>query len=82
MARTRRDTEAGLFHVWAHSVWSAELRRDTEAGLFHVWAHSVWSAELFRDDLDRSRFVSELARTTQRVGWRCVGVCLLTSPRA
>ncbi len=57
----------------------ARRRRDTEAGLFHVWAHSVWSAALYRDDLDRSRFVSELARTTQRVGWRCVGVCLLTS---
>jgi len=28
MARRPRDTEAGLFHVWAHSVWSAELFAD------------------------------------------------------
>jgi REP element-mobilizing transposase RayT len=28
MARRRRDTEAGLFHVWAHSVWSADLFAD------------------------------------------------------
>jgi putative transposase len=57
----------------------ARTRRDTEAGLFHVWSHSVRSTELFRDDLDRSRFVSELARATQRVGWRCIGFCLLTT---
>lgn len=28
MARTRRDTAAGIFHVYTHSVWAAELFRD------------------------------------------------------
>src|SRR6266403_2012421 len=28
MARKRRDKAAGLFHVYTHSVWSAELFRD------------------------------------------------------
>jgi len=53
--------------------------RDKYGGTFHVWSHSVWTTDLFRDDLDRSRFISELARTTERVGWRCIGFCLLTN---
>jgi putative transposase len=57
----------------------ARRQRDKDAGLFHVWCHSVWSAELYRDDLDRSRFVTELARITQRTGWRCIASCLLTT---
>jgi putative transposase len=28
MARQRRDKSAGLFHVYTHSVWAAELFRD------------------------------------------------------
>lgn len=28
MSRPRRDLAAGLFHVYAHSVWAAELYRD------------------------------------------------------
>jgi hypothetical protein len=28
MARGRRDTEAGIFHVWSHSVWSSGLYLD------------------------------------------------------
>jgi putative transposase len=53
--------------------------RDMAAGFFHVWSHSIWSADLYRDDADRTRFVSELARTTQRVGWRCIGFCAMTN---
>jgi putative transposase len=55
----------------------ARQHRDTDAGLFHVWSHGVWTTELFRDDLDRARYISELARTTERVGWGCIGGCLL-----
>ena len=57
----------------------ARRYRDTEAGVFHVWSHSVWSAQLYRADPDRMRFLSALARTTSRVGWRCSAVCVMTS---
>ena len=53
--------------------------RDSASGVFHVTSHSVWSAELFRDDVDRHRFVDEVARTAKHHGWVCVGICLLTT---
>lgn len=54
--------------------------RDVDPGLFHVYAHSVWAADaLFRDDEDRLTFLRELARATSRVGWTCLGYCLMTT---
>jgi putative transposase len=54
--------------------------RDVEPGLFHVYVHSVWAADaLFRDAEDRMTFLRELARVTSRVGWTCVGYCLMTT---
>lgn len=51
--------------------------RDVAAGIFHVTTHSVRDTELFRDDIDRMRFLSELARATARVSWTCIGFCLM-----
>jgi REP element-mobilizing transposase RayT len=53
--------------------------RDAAAGLFHITAHSVRSTELFRDDLDRILFLTELAATASKFGWKCVCVCLMTT---
>lgn len=47
--------------------------------MFHITSHSVWSAELFRDDVDRHRFIDELARTAKHHEWVCVELCLLTT---
>jgi putative transposase len=50
------------------------------AGIFHVYAHSVWAANaLFLDDIDRTTFLRELARAGAKVGWRCIGYCLMRS---
>ena len=52
--------------------------RDTEPGLFHVYTHCVWASKwLFRDDIDRLAFKRELARTTAKSGWTCIGYCLM-----
>jgi putative transposase len=54
--------------------------RDVAPGLFHVYAHSVWAADaLFRDDDDRLMFLRELTLATSRVGWTCLGYCLMTT---
>jgi REP element-mobilizing transposase RayT len=46
--------------------------------VFHVYTHSVWAADgLFRDDEDRLKFLRELARTTERCGWRCLAFCVM-----
>jgi REP element-mobilizing transposase RayT len=48
------------------------------AGIFHVYTHCVWASEwLFRDDVDRMAFKRELARTTAKSGWTCIGYCLM-----
>jgi len=58
----------------------ARRPRDTSAGVFHVYTHCVWaSAWLFRDDADRLTFKRELARTTVKSGWTCIGYCLMRS---
>jgi REP-associated tyrosine transposase len=50
------------------------------AGVFHVYTHSVWASNaLFVDDLDRMTFLRELARAGAKVGWQCVGYCLMRS---
>jgi REP-associated tyrosine transposase len=54
-------------------------QRDKAAGLFHVTCHSVWDGVLFRDDIDRTNYVDELARTTQKIGFIPVEVCLMTT---
>lgn len=54
-------------------------KRDGGAGIFHVPCHSVWDGVLFRDDIDRANYIDELARTTERIGWTCISVCLLTT---
>jgi len=54
--------------------------RDVDPGLFHVYSHSVWAADaLFRDDEDRLTFLRELALATARVGWTCLGYCLMST---
>src|SRR5262252_8976682 len=54
--------------------------RDVAAGLFHVYTHSVWAASgLFRDDLDRLGFLRNLGRVTNKVGWTCLGFCLMNT---
>jgi putative transposase len=57
----------------------ARPRRDTDPGTFHVTCHSVRDTELFRDDLDRARFLNELAAVTARVGWTCIAYCEMTT---
>jgi putative transposase len=55
-------------------------RRDLAAGIFHVYTHSVWIAPaLFRDDVDRLDFLRRLATVTERVGWTCIGFCLMNT---
>src|SRR4051812_18386656 len=51
--------------------------RDTAPGVFHVTVHSVRDTELFRDDIDRTRFLAELARATALLDWTCVSFCLM-----
>jgi putative transposase len=54
--------------------------RDTADGIFHVYTHCVWASKsLFRDDIDRLAFKRELARTTAKSGWTCIGYCLMRS---
>ena len=53
--------------------------RDTEPGTFHVTCHSVRDTPLFRDDLDRIRFLSELATAGAHEGWTCIEYCLMTT---
>jgi putative transposase len=64
----------------ASSVTVARKLRDTSAGIFHVYAHCVWAtSRLFRDDADRMTFLRELARTTSKLSWTCIGYCLMQS---
>jgi REP element-mobilizing transposase RayT len=44
-----------------------------------VSTHSVWSSVLFRDDVDRVRFLIDLARLVAKYDWACIGFCLLTT---
>ena len=74
--RFRLDTGAPLRRRRTEAM--PRKPRDSAAGAFHVTAHSVWSAELFRDDIDRHRFVDELARTVAVHRWVCLEVCVLT----
>lgn len=53
--------------------------RDKAAGVFHITCHSVWDGVLYRDDVDRTNYLDQLARTTARIGWTCVSVCLMTT---
>jgi putative transposase len=53
--------------------------RDFAPGIFHITAHSVRSTELYRDDIDRMRFLTEVAGTVDKYGWTCMEVCLLTT---
>jgi REP element-mobilizing transposase RayT len=56
----------------------APPHRDTTAGIFHVYTHCVWAAPAhFRDDLDRLTFLRHLARATNKMGWTCMGFCLM-----
>jgi putative transposase len=58
----------------------ARRLRDTSPGIFHVYSHCVWASQwLFRDDVDRMAFLRELARTTAKSGWTCIGYCLMRS---
>jgi putative transposase len=52
-------------------------RRDTAKGIFHVTCHSVWDLDLYRDDIDRTNYCALLARTTARLGWECIGTCIM-----
>jgi putative transposase len=54
-------------------------QRDADPGVFHISTHSVWTSVLFRDDIDRMHFVTELAKTISRLGWKCICVSLLTT---
>ncbi len=53
--------------------------RDTDPGIFHVTSHSVRDTALYRDDLDRLRFMQELAAVSARDGWTCIQFCLMTT---
>jgi REP element-mobilizing transposase RayT len=57
----------------------ARQPRDMEAGTFHVTCHSVRDTALYRDDLDRIRFITELAAVSAREGWTCIEYCLMTT---
>jgi REP element-mobilizing transposase RayT len=53
--------------------------RDVESGTFHITCHSVRDTSLFRDDLDRIRFLTELAAVCGIYGWTCIEYCLMTT---
>ena len=53
--------------------------RDADPGVFHIGTHSVWTSVLFKDDIDRMRFVTEVAKTISRLGWTCMCVTLLNT---
>ncbi len=57
----------------------ARDHRDAAPGIFHIWSHSVWSSVLFKDDIDRMSMLTELAATTAKYQWTCIGFCLLTT---
>jgi REP element-mobilizing transposase RayT len=53
--------------------------RDIDPGIFHVTCHGVRDTALFRDDIDRVRFLTELAAATARAGWTCIEFCQMTT---
>ena len=57
----------------------ARPHRDVDPGIFHVTCHSVRDTALYRDDLDRIRFLTELAAVSARDGWTCIEYCLMTT---
>jgi putative transposase len=57
----------------------ARKRRDADPGIFHITVHSVWTGLLFKDEIDRMLFVTELAKTVSRLGWRCMCVTVMTT---
>jgi len=54
-------------------------QRDADPGVFHISTHSVWTSVLFRDEIDRMHFLTELAKTISRLGWKCTCVSLMTT---
>jgi putative transposase len=57
----------------------ARGERDAAPGIFHVWTHSVWTNVLYGDDIDRMSWITELAATTAKYRWTCIGFCELTT---
>jgi putative transposase len=71
-------TEAGLLALYVLTM-SRRPRNVLGDGVFHVTARANDSSVLFRDDVDRTAFVSLLARTACAFGWTCYAYCLMTT---
>jgi putative transposase len=52
-------------------------REDIENGLHHVFAHGIAGQLIFVEDVDRHIYLRMLARVIKRMGWRCLGYCLM-----
>jgi putative transposase len=55
------------------------LRLCYENARYHVISRGTADAAIYADDLDRERFLVDLARTVERHDWHCHAYCLMTS---
>jgi putative transposase len=55
------------------------LRLCFEGARYHVISRGTGDAAIYADDLDRERFLVDLARVVERYGWLCHAYCLMTS---
>jgi putative transposase len=57
----------------------ARKLRDQSEGIRHIWCRGNRKQPIFVDDFDRERFLVLLAKVSKKLGWRCVGYCLMTN---
>jgi putative transposase len=52
-------------------------KRDQSEGIRHIWCRGNRKQPIFVDDFDRERFLVLFAKVCKKLGWRCVGYCLM-----
>ena len=55
------------------------LRLCFDGARYHVISRGTGDAAIYADELDRERFLVDLARVVERYGWLCHAYCLMTS---
>ena len=56
-----------------------ELRENVENGIYHAVARGNRKQAVFLDDADRFIYLGLLGRAVRRMGWRCLGFCLMNN---
>ncbi|HMJ35933.1 MAG TPA: transposase [Baekduia sp.] len=56
-----------------------KLRDELEGGVHHVYARGNDGCDIYVDDVDRARYLTELARAVLLQGWRCLAYCLMSN---